>query len=169
MFNLIHGLKLIVLVATSTVLFPAVAQLKIFVETPAIAESEPGALWISADFSGALKTSIIKFVPGAELVTNRDSANVVLMHTATERSRGESTAKRVFVGRGVAARASAELIDQCGSILWSESAKDTSRFLASMGADFAKPGPAKVSDRIANRLNQAIRKRRIRPCNPQSQ
>ena len=79
-------------------------------------------------------------------------------------SRGESTAKRVFVGRGVAARASTELVDGCGVIIWSESAKDTSRLMAKMVDDFAKPGPAKVADRIANRFGEALRKGKIKPC-----
>lgn len=70
----------------------------------------------------------------------------------------------MLVGRGAAARASAEVVDRCGSILWSESAKDTSRLLTAMVGDFAKPGPDKVTDRIANRLKEAIRKGRIRPC-----
>ena len=79
-------------------------------------------------------------------------------------SRGESTAKRVFVGRGVAARASTELVDGCGVIIWSEFAKDTSRLMAKIVGDFAKPGPAKVADRIANRLGEALRKGKIKPC-----
>ena len=143
---------------------PASSQIKVFVEPAEIREAEPGALWIEADFSGPLKSSIGKFVPQVQLVANAEAATVVLQHTATERSRGESTAKRVLVGRGVAARASAELIDSCGVILWSESAKDTSRLMAKMVGDFAKPGPSKVADRIANRLGEAIKKGKIKPC-----
>ena len=36
--------------------------------------------------------------------------------------------------------------------------------MASMVGDFAKPGPGKVADRIANRLNEALRKGKIKPC-----
>ncbi len=146
---------------------PASSQLKVFVEPAKVEASEPGALWISADFSGELKSSIGKFVPQVQLVASAEAAVAVLRHTATERSRGESTAKRVFVGRGMAARASAELIDACGVILWSESAKDTSRRMAALVGDFAKPGPGKVADRIANRLGEAIGKGKIKPCTPE--
>ena len=159
-----NSVKFAIALATLLLVDPASAQLRIFVEPAEKEESSPGSLWISADFSGELKTSIGKFVPGVRLVTSAEQAELVLRHTATERSRGESTAKRVFVGRGAAARASAELVDPCGGILWSESAKDTSRLLAATVGDFAKPGPQKVADRIANRLNDALRKGKIRPC-----
>ena len=155
---------LAVLVLGAGLAVPASSQLKVFVEPAEVEESEPGALWIQSDFSGPLKSSIAKFVPQVQLVANAEAATVVLRHTATERSRGESTAKRVFVGRGIAARASAELIDTCGVILWSESAKDTSRRLAALVGDFAKPGPGKVADRIAKRLEEAMRKSKIKPC-----
>ncbi len=156
--------KIAALLAALVVAGPASAQLKIFVEKAVMAQSGPGALWVPADFSGEIKSSISKFVPTVQLVSKAEDAALVLRHTAAERSRGESTAKRVFVGRGAAARASAELIDSCGTILWSESAKDTSRLLAAMVGDFAKPGPAKVADRIANRLKEAMQKGKIRPC-----
>ena len=143
---------------------PASSQIKIFVEPAEIKDTVSDQLWIPADFSGELKSSIIKFVPAVQLVADKESANLVLRHTATERSRGESTAKRVFVGRGAAARASAELIDSCGVIVWTETAKDTSRLLAKAVGDFAKPGPSKVADRIANRLKKAMGSGRIKPC-----
>ena len=143
---------------------PASSQLRIFVEPAEVEEGVPGALWIQADFSGELKASISKFVSQAQLVANAEAATVVLRHTGAERSRAESTAKRVFVGRGAAARASAELIDSCGVILWSDSAKDTSRLLEALVGDFAKPGPGKVADRIANRLEEALRKGKVKPC-----
>ena len=140
---------LTILLVGTALAVPATSQLKVFVEPREVEEGEPGALWIQADFSGPLKASISKFVPQVQLVANAEAATAVLRHTATERSRAESTAKRVFVGRGVAARASAELIDSCGVILWSES---------------AKPGPAKVTDRIATRLKEAVGKGKIKPC-----
>ena len=57
---------------------------------------------------------------------------------------------RLSVGKGVAATVSAELIDECGSILRAEPARDASRFLMTMVGGFALPGPAKAADRIAD-------------------
>ncbi len=124
----------------------------------------PDALWVPANFSGELKASVGQFVPQVQLVADADDANLVLRHTATERSRGQSTAKRLLVGRGASARASAELVDGCGVILWTTTAKDTSRLLAATVGDFAKSGPGKVADRIANRLRGALLKGGINPC-----
>lgn len=103
--RMILGMAVAVSLAVSA--HPAYSQLKIFVETAPIQESEPGALWVSADFSGALKSSILKFATGIQLVSDMESADVILRHTATQRRRAESTAKRLLVGRGAAARASA--------------------------------------------------------------
>ena len=162
-----YSLRLATMLTALAMAIPVGAQLKIHVEVPETDESAPGALWVEADFSGEIKASINKFVPMAQLVSEADDATVVLRHTATIRSRGESTAKQVFIGRGAAARASAELVDACGTILWSEAAKDTSRLLGATVGDFAKSGPSKVADRIAKRLKEALRKGKVKPCSPE--
>lgn len=145
---------------------PAYSQLTLFIEPREVKPAQADELWVEADLSGELKASIGKFVPGVQLVANAEAASMVMRHSATVRSRGESTAKRMFVGRGASARGTAELVDSCGRIVWTNSAKDTSRLLAAAVGDFAKPGPAKVADRIANRLNDAVRNGKIRPCAP---
>ena len=144
---------------------PASSELKIFVQ-PAETNATVnmlGRLLIQADYSSELKASISKLVPEVQLVPDANAATAVLQHTAMEERR---TARPEVFGRDVGAPASAQLMDACGSIVWSTFATGRPRWPRPklVGRTPRMPSRSDVTNQIANRLREAVRKGTVNPC-----
>ena len=157
--------KLAVLSFGMVLAVPASSEMKVFLE-PAetnVKVNMLGRFLIQADYSSELEASISKLVPEVQLVADANAAAAVLQHTAMEE---RSTARAEVFGRDVAAPASAQLTDACGSIVWSTFATGRSRWRRPklVGRDPAIPRRSDVTDQIANRLRAAVRRGRVNPC-----
>lgn len=136
-------------------------QVMAYVESAPIKDAEHGALWVDADFSSALESSISQFANGIRLVGDPADADVRIVVSGRERSRGQSFAKRYFLIRGADAFVSAKVLDaQSSQILWvSPETKDTSRIMDTLVMkEVNKRGRSKATDRLAKRMQQALKK-----------
>ena len=144
---------------------PASSEMKVFVqpaETRVKVEMQ-GRILILGDYSSELEASIGKLVPEVQLVADANAATAVLKHTVMG---ARSSAWPKVQGGEIAAPASAQLVDACGSIVWSTFATGRPRRprLKPGGGYTGRPQRSDVTDQIANRLRAAVRNGKVNPC-----
>lgn len=130
----------------------------IFIDEPEETAFDEKSVWGTADATGALMGSIGKFAKKLQLVENRDDACYVIKSKARIRNKRQSTASELFVGRRAHAFVAARAVDSAGKIVFSDEAKDTSRLMGWTVGDWNKQGMAKATDRLAKRMNKALKR-----------